>query len=380
MPDTLRFNAATSAGGRSHNGRRGLFLPVGIAFVIVGGGTSILWNRLLKDPGFPLPPVLVQGRVVGSRPGFKAGGLLVQIRPVWANAMGKVGNSGVGRTDHLGEFVIRGRLTGPAYLYVREETVVQWIARPIGPIDLPSRTAVTITLTGGAAVRGRLLHQGKPLAGAPIYLAPRDRGSIAAFAFEPRRVETDNAGRFVFRNLLDGVEFVLYSHLGDWPAGAILPPRPVPLLADGAEVDLGDVAATTGRTIAGQIRVADGSQLPNSLGVEAWMDDDLSIMGALRSPRATDGRFLLQGIPDGILYLHPTSGSPIQPLPGALRISPRIAAIDPQAPWRIAGLVDQDLTDLAIILEPGGMPLSTRDPLALKHFNLAKRTRFEGAR
>ena len=60
-------------------------------------------------------------------------------------------------------------------------------------------------------------------------------------------------------------------------------------------------------------------------------------------------------------------------LPG-YRLSPRNKCLDPTFPNRLQGMVDRDITDLTILLEPGKTPIESlkATPALLADFNKAR--------
>ncbi len=97
----------------------------------------------------------------------------------------------------------------------------------------------------------------------------------------------------------------------------------------------------------------------------------------LSSSLNEDGRFEVTGLPDGSVSVFimqmDDMGVQSTTLPG-YRLSRKNKCLDPNFPDRLRGMVDRDITDLTILLEPGETPKRVPEvaPALPADFNFAK--------
>ena len=107
---------------------------------------------------------------------------------------------------------------------------------------LDTGKAHLIRMSEGVAVTGRLLNNGKPVAGASISMNTEDRSSeVFMRGFD---VATDLEGRFSLPNIPANNRFVLYTKMKEMQElGIALASQKVSTGADGSTVNLGDLKA-----------------------------------------------------------------------------------------------------------------------------------------
>jgi hypothetical protein len=240
-------------------------------------------------------------------------------------------------TDEAGEFLLTSREAFEG-LDVRVE------ARAFAHKQftmLASGTARhTLTLTEGATVTGRVVKNGKPLAGVSVGMAGSDR-SAENFTgnFD---VGTDIEGRFGFVNLPPNVDYFIYGLMSTLKSYGAIPIRKVHAGDDGATLDVGDLTVEPAQRLAGQVVCADGQPVPAKtrllVGREAAWD-------SLQVELDKDGRFDTPGIPRETLSLSAR-------IP-RYRISDRNPSLDPLNPFSLIGRMDHDVTNLIFLLERG---------------------------
>src|SRR5262245_5281815 len=126
---------------------------------------------------------------------------------------------------------------------------------------LDTGKAHLLRLKEGVAVVGRLLINGKPLAGASVSMNTEDRSSeVFMRGFD---VATDTEGRFRLPNIPANNRFVLYTKMKEMQDhGAALAPQRISTGADGSTLDLGDLKIGPAYSLQGRVVVADGQMLP----------------------------------------------------------------------------------------------------------------------
>ncbi len=222
---------------------------------------------------------------------------------------------------------------------------------------LDTGKAHLLRLKEGVAVVGRLLHDGKPLAGASVSMNTEDRSSeVFMRGFD---VATDAEGRFKLPNIPANNRLVLYTKMKEMQEkGVALAPQKVSTGADGSTVDLGDLKVGPAYTLQGKVVTSDGQPLPARtrlyLNLEgAWDNQD--------TRPDDDGWFQFLGVP-------------ASPIGLSLRVTGyRISAKNPSKDWlnegMIVGQISTNMENFIIHLERGerfdrsdGPPDNDRQP------------------
>ena len=143
---------------------------------------------------------------------------------------------GIGRTYWERDRMKTAEFTGwfnprrPDILFHHPEKGLVGVARPPKEND----SSITVRLEPGAAVAGRLVGaDGRPRAGVELEVSFRPKKRQFWFDYFPRRITTDQEGRFRVAGLLPGYEFRLSDGKGELSFGDTL--------RSGQTKDLGDV-------------------------------------------------------------------------------------------------------------------------------------------
>lgn len=206
---------------------------------------------------------------------------------------------------------------------------------------LDTGKAHLIRMTEGVAVTGRLVHEGKPVAGVAVSMNTEERSSeVFMRGFD---VATDSEGRFSLPNIPPNNRFVLYSKMKDLQdLGASLSSQKVTTGADGSTMNLGDLKLGTAYSVRGRIVTADNQPVPGRTRVnlsleEAWDNQE--------ARTDEDGNFEFLNVPAESVSLY-------------LRVNGyRISGKNPSKDWlnegRIVGRLTGNIEDFVIHLEPG---------------------------
>ena len=247
---------------------------------------------------------------------------------------------------------------------------------PDGGINEPLRMGV------GAVVTGRVVKGGKPVEGIrmivqhPATVVVRERDSTPVRPLEDRETKTDTEGRFRIPFVSAELECSIFSAPGSLADHQTVPPRSFHSGRDGTTVDLGDFDVRPGRRVTGRVILADGKVPP----LKAKLVVLPHFASELTCELDSNGRFEINGVPDGIVYVYVTQKIGIgiaSDLPG-YRLSTHNKCLDPTFPDRLQGMVNEDITDLTIQLDRGEAPEAAAmipygiDPARVADFEQAK--------
>jgi hypothetical protein len=191
----------------------------------------------------------------------------------------------------------------------------------------------TMTVTDGALIRGRVVYNRKPVAGAEVGLIPHD--ATVGRWYPEVRIGTREDGTFTITNVPPGRIWLLYPTMGSLASRGIGADAVVcETRSDGQEVNLGDIQLKPAYTLRGRVLATDAKPIPPdmrvTLGAERRMDSQVATIGP-------DGRFEFRGLPAGIYNVTPS-------LRG-YRL--------PDAPWLfVERMVNKDVNDFVIRMEP----------------------------
>lgn len=195
-----------------------------------------------------------------------------------------------------------------------------------------------VRLAAGSRVVGRLVGPEGLLDGAWLDLAISDR--FGSDSLSRRRVRTAPDGTFVFEHVPAQSDWWL--SVPSWGNDRALCAAGTALktLEDGQVLDIGDLKADAGRTVAGRLLAPDGSPLTKEAWVSlshehAWMG-----WGAWAGP---EGEFRFDAVPDGGPYRLSVSAR-------GLLVSEDNAAAARVTNNALRGMVSRDHTDLRVLL------------------------------
>ena len=176
-------------------------------------------------------------------------------------------------------------------------------------------TMHTITLTEGTTVTGRIVSEGKPVAGIVVGLLPLSSGRSGFGTTDERngrKIATDRDGRFTFANVqANSICYLSTLMRGTEKPGGAIQTEVVTVSGDGTVKDLGDLGLKPTHQITGRLILTDGKLVPAStkinLGREYTRDGQFGIVGE-------DGSFHFEGVPEGGIHLYMESPVTAWPL------------------------------------------------------------------
>lgn len=205
----------------------------------------------------------------------------------------------------------------------------------------------TITVSGGAIVRGRLTENGKPVAGAEIGLNPRqswfgrENLTISGSFYEEMRIGTQEDGTFTITGVPFPEKWYIYGKMESIASRGATNPVAVTTGHDGQAVNVGDVPINRGYRLRGKVVLSDQKSIPD--GMTIFIASDFT-RDAKTGPLAHDGTFEFLGLAAGNYSLGP-----------AVRgYSP------PKDKAEITASVDHDVDNFLIVLNPVGVAPAQR--------------------
>ncbi len=190
----------------------------------------------------------------------------------------------------------------------------------------------TIQLDDGAAIRGRVLSEGKPLAHLRLG---------AGVGGDHYEAETDTNGQFVFSHLPAGASCSLFGEMNSFKPFGALRRQTVETGALGETNDLGDLTIGPGLRLAGRVRMRNGGPIPAGLSLSLSSGNNDSQQAIVDGA----GGFSFDGISDSPVRV----GLPA----GEWRLSMLNRNLEMSTARTLVGQLDQDKTNLVIELEPG---------------------------
>ncbi|MFI5175810.1 MAG: hypothetical protein ACHQKY_13190 [Terriglobia bacterium] len=158
-----------------------------------------------------------------------------------------------------------------------------------------------VVVTGGAIIRGRLMYNGRPVAGAEVGLIPHDAG--VGRWYPEVRIGTAEDGTFAITNVPPGRIWLLHPMMESLASrGVGADPLVCETKDDGQEVNLGDIRLKSAHTLRGKVVLGDAKPIPPemrvTIGADRSGDSQMVKIGS-------DGRFRFDGLPDGIYSVTP---------------------------------------------------------------------------
>ena len=202
-------------------------------------------------------------------------------------------------------------------------------------------TVHEIQMAPGGTVTGRLLSEGNPVADAVVALAQAKREMETEMG--PWMAYTDETGRFTFKNVPSGQEFKAYGAMRSLrELNMVIAIQQVAPVGDGESADVGEIQLARGFAIAGQIRTSDGKKIPGGAKVsirrdEMWDRQEVNL--------DAQGLFKMVGVPNEAVWLRVDMRG--------YRPAGENVCFDIVNGSGLIGLVDQDIEDLVVLMEPG---------------------------
>jgi beta-lactamase regulating signal transducer with metallopeptidase domain/uncharacterized GH25 family protein len=286
-----------------------------------------LRGRVVNSKGKPISGAVVEMQGIESKEGGGSWGMIGGIDPLAV-------------TDANGEFLITAKnpfdmMTVRVMARTFADKLFDKLASGAAPHELG--------LTEGAALTGRVVLDGKPLAGVSVGVSAVDRRAGRYLGhFE---VSTGERGYFAFVNLPPDGEFELYTLMSSMKALGAVPVRQIRTGKDGETTDAGDLPVAPAHRLAGRVVLADGLPLPEKTRLLISRD---GAWDSLQVTLGKDGSFDTTGIPSELITLSVRTKG--------YHVSARNLSVDQLNPFQLIGRVERDITNLVFMLEKGPEP------------------------
>ncbi|MGC3957250.1 MAG: redoxin domain-containing protein [Verrucomicrobiota bacterium] len=240
-------------------------------------------------------------------------------------------------TDERGDFVINGQT---AFEAAGVDVVARGFAKGIFHSLATGGKIHELKLAEGASLTGRVTKDGKPVAGVEVGVSGADRSSevyVGNFS-----VATDADGRFLFVNLPAKTSYQLYGLMKSLGPPGSIPAQVVRTGDNGDTFNAGELTVKPGFTVAGEIRLKDGTPVPADTRVllsreNAW--------DSQQTTAAANGQFRFENVPAESVGLSTRIKG--------YQMSPRNGSIDPLNPYHLIGRVHTNKLDLIVEFVPG---------------------------
>lgn len=206
----------------------------------------------------------------------------------------------------------------------------------------PAEQSFDLRLTRGHAFTGRVVRDGQPVANAVVGLVQTNRSFDYNFVGEYTAV-TDRDGSYHFSTAPPNDDYCIYGKMASiGPLGGAIAEVSLKSGDDGAVTTVDDLQIGAAHSLRGRVVLSDDKPVPADTRLlvsreRAW---DSQIV-----PLDADGSFRVDGLPGEACSLS------VQ-VPG-YRMSTLNRSLDRLNPYMLVGLVDGDVGDLKVLLEPG---------------------------
>lgn len=196
-----------------------------------------------------------------------------------------------------------------------------------------------VRMQEGVSVAGRLMRQGRPVAGAVVGLVTTERmAGVCLHDFEASSAED---GSFAILSVTPGQNYYLFARMESLREQGALPVKTIKTGATGTRLELGPLEVQSGHRIRGQVLLLDGKMIPPQTKLvlsreQAWDHAEVLL--------DEGGEFEFLGVPSESVSLY-------------VRVNGyRFSKRNPSLDWLnggIVGRVDSDIVKLRLVLEPG---------------------------
>jgi beta-lactamase regulating signal transducer with metallopeptidase domain/uncharacterized GH25 family protein len=284
-------------------------------------------GRVVNPKGTPIEGAVVDMQGIETKGGGGSWGMLPGIDPLAV-------------TDENGEFLITAKK--PFEMMTVKVTARTFADKNFNKLA-SGAARHELAMAEGATLTGRVLLDGKPLAGVSVGVSAVDRAAGTYLGhFE---VGTGERGNFVFLNLPPDGDFQIYSLMGTMKNFGAVPPRQIHTGKDGETTDAGDLIVGPAHRLAGRVVLSDGQPVPAQTRLlisrqEAWDSMQVTL--------DNDGNFDTTGVPSETISLSARTKG--------YHVSAQNLSVDQMNPFRLIGRVDHDITNLVFMLEKGPDP------------------------
>lgn len=246
------------------------------------------------DPRSPPPNTVLRGRVLDSRR-QPVPAALIRIQGVTRSGSTTWPADNIDPfsvSDNGGNFVVYGRTA-----FTAADGAIEASGFATGLFEgwEPGEAIHSLTLTEGAALKGRLLHAGNPVANAEIRLD--NFGAESGSTAWNYSAFTDDQGRFLFTNLPANRSFSLYATMESLGDRGACSKQPGQIHGVGSTNDIGDLSLKPAYKLDGRIRLTDGKPVPAHSRLNLLRSSMVGRQDSLTLELGSDGAFSFVGVP-----------------------------------------------------------------------------------
>jgi hypothetical protein len=223
----------------------------------------------------------------------------------------------------------------------------KYVAMDTGPDRHP------VTVDTGAAITGRLVANGKPVANAEIGLIPKRRHifgvnpTASGDPYSEITVGTKPDGTFTIPNVPEPVDWYLYMKMGSLPQGAAVPVE-VKTTEENQFLHAPDLVIEKGYRLNGKVQLSDKSPIPDGMRIRIGSE---KVWDSQTTTLPPDGHFEFTNLPAGSYSIEPSvKGYELKKVPGQ------------PADFRVS--VDHDIDSVTVPLVPS-VPSPSRVPKSI---------------
>lgn len=207
-------------------------------------------------------------------------------------------------TNKKGEFELISQKPTPKMLLKVE-------ARAMAPKFAVAETGgeqQSIALSDGAAISGRLLEGGRPVANAEVGLIAKKRGGFAGdlqvvgAPYDEVRIGTRGDGSFTITNVPEPGAWLLYAKMSSVAGKGATDPVEVETRREGEYVKAKDLGIGPGYRLRGHVVLSDGKPIPENTRVTVA---SVKVWDAQVVELARDGSFEVTDLPEGEYEISP---------------------------------------------------------------------------
>jgi hypothetical protein len=313
-------------------------------------GSETVRVALVAMPKELDPARTLRGRVIGPDGAPVLGAVVTPVgcktqERRWWGAMPGVDPLSI--TNAGGEYIITAE--HPAIAYDLRVEARGLATKNFGLLELGEKPH-ELRLGQGATVFGRLLQNGKPVAGVNVGLVQQNLG-VGVFT-GARVVGTDAEGKFTFVNVGPAGEWNVFGTMSSLAPRGATATETVQVEGEGSTSDCGDLTVGGSYSLGGRVILSDGKPVPPNTRLmvdrESGWDSQMTVLDA-------NGRFSISGLPaEEITVAVQIKG---------YHLSTSNRSLDPLNLTFLRGRIDRDRGDLTILLEPGRVNMADRNRL-----------------
>jgi hypothetical protein len=192
----------------------------------------------------------------------------------------------------------------------------------------------------GAAVRGRVIKDGKPLPDVEVGIVQVNRNATEFLGHQT--IATGSDGKFVLQNIGPNEDHYLFGIMNSLKGFGTIPIQKVSVGADATDTNAGDLVVKPGFVLAGRVILADGKAIP--AGTRSILSRDLAWDSQIVE-LGRNGEFSFEGLPAEKYSFHAAVKG--------YHPSRRNASFDIYNMASLVGQVVGDEVALRVLMEPG---------------------------